>query len=358
MVTRGNFFKFVAFNSTLKSFYRNLAFLIRREDSQNDMKKTCGFIQIPLLFAIIVCFAVVGWVGYLGVNQYQNKQQANLLGSATQEKVIEQDNQVVNTNELSEVEKLRQEIDELKEQQSSPVSTQKNGQASIATVENGENFRENAIIAYKQTAEFFRRAIEETRNSYIPDIKDRRDKLTHRVNLVRETRFTNSGDGAVLNEMLDLFAQEHNKEVKFIDEVLVYIESNLISMTGYQIEYDRNVSLLLADNKKVVTRVEIMNLLEHESVFLDIKYKYIENIGEVMRNYYQSVMYYEGQYAEAGAIIRNAFSKISEPTNEAVQYYQPLPQINTNLTTRQQLLLNPIRCAINHDQIQTTVTCY
>lgn len=58
------------------------------------MKSRKGFIQIPLLIAIIVGVLVLGGGGYFGVKQYQNYR----------------------ADELSEVAKLRQEVEELKNQ--------------------------------------------------------------------------------------------------------------------------------------------------------------------------------------------------------------------------------------------------
>jgi len=330
------------------------------------MNSQKGFIQIPILVAIIIGLFVVGGAGYVGVKQYQKYQVEK-----PQQKIVAQNEQATSTAELSEVEKLRQEVDELKKQQTSFTQPQKQSepttketvktqpaQTPAATVKNEENFREVAITTYKQTAEFFRRAIEETRNNSIPDIKTRRSKLVYQTNLIRKDPFTNSGDGALLNEMFDLFAQEHEREIKFIDEILAYIESNLTSMSAYQAEYDKNASLLLADDKKIVTRAEIVSLFEHEKDFIDTRYKGVENINQAMINYYQSIINKEDLYAEEYATIKNALSKFSGPTTVSAPIYQPMPQIDYGLTARQQLLLNPIQCKINHDPIQTTVTCY
>jgi len=78
------------------------------------MKNQKGFIQIPILIAIIVGVLVLGGGGYLGIKQYQSHQAEN---------PSESDKQATTTSELSEIEKLRQEVDKLKEQQS-PSSTQ------------------------------------------------------------------------------------------------------------------------------------------------------------------------------------------------------------------------------------------
>jgi len=70
-------------------------------------KNQKGFIQIPLLIAIIAGVLVLGSVGYFGVKKYKNY--LNI-------KPKNDNNQSTTTPELSEVEKLRQEVEELKKQ--------------------------------------------------------------------------------------------------------------------------------------------------------------------------------------------------------------------------------------------------
>lgn len=74
------------------------------------MKNQKGFIQIPLLIAIIAGVLVLGGGGYISVKQYQNHQT----------EIAKENNQATSTSELSEVERLRQEVEQLKQQQSSP----------------------------------------------------------------------------------------------------------------------------------------------------------------------------------------------------------------------------------------------
>jgi S1-C subfamily serine protease len=82
------------------------------------MKNQKGFIQIPILIAIIAGVLVLGGAGYVGVKQYQNHQAQN-----PQTEITKEDNQSTSTPELSEVERLRQEVEQLKNQQSSSQSS-------------------------------------------------------------------------------------------------------------------------------------------------------------------------------------------------------------------------------------------
>ncbi|OHA40012.1 MAG: hypothetical protein A3G59_02840 [Candidatus Taylorbacteria bacterium RIFCSPLOWO2_12_FULL_47_20] len=91
------------------------------------MKNQRGFIQIPILIAIIAGVLVLSGAGYVGVRQYQNYQT----------ETAKENNQATSTPGLSEIEKLRQEVDELKKQQSSPntqtTSLKKETSASSAS---------------------------------------------------------------------------------------------------------------------------------------------------------------------------------------------------------------------------------
>lgn len=76
-------------------------------------KNKLGFIQIPILIAIIVGILVVGGGGYIGVKQLQNKTKfADDLKSDTKQPAIQIETQIPN----SDTELLRQEIEELRKQ--------------------------------------------------------------------------------------------------------------------------------------------------------------------------------------------------------------------------------------------------
>src|SRR3989338_990621 len=76
------------------------------------MKNIKGFIQIPLLIAIIAGVLVVGGGGYLGVKQYKNLQSDKQELTRGGEKAKEGNENI----KSAELETLRKEIDELKSQ--------------------------------------------------------------------------------------------------------------------------------------------------------------------------------------------------------------------------------------------------
>lgn len=77
------------------------------------MKNQKGFIQIPLLIAIVIGVIVVGGVSYVGVRQYQSSK----VDEPKEEAVITQVDESKKEGEFSEIEKLRQEVEILKKQQ-------------------------------------------------------------------------------------------------------------------------------------------------------------------------------------------------------------------------------------------------
>ena len=78
------------------------------------MKSQKGFIQIPILIVIIFGVIAIGGAGYVGLEQYQKYQAKNI-----QQKSLSEVNKKIGTPENLEFEKLKQEIEELKKQQSS-----------------------------------------------------------------------------------------------------------------------------------------------------------------------------------------------------------------------------------------------
>lgn len=70
-----------------------------------------GFIQIPLLIIIIAGFTIITGAGYFGIRKYSNHSVQN-----KKEIISEINKKATSTPELSEVEKLRKEVDELKNQ--------------------------------------------------------------------------------------------------------------------------------------------------------------------------------------------------------------------------------------------------
>ena len=78
----------------------------------DGMKNIKGFIQIPLLIAIIAGVLVVGGGGYLGVKQYKNLQSDKQELTRGGEKAKEGNENI----KSAELETLRKEIDELKSQ--------------------------------------------------------------------------------------------------------------------------------------------------------------------------------------------------------------------------------------------------
>ena len=283
---------------------------------------------------------------------------------------IEQKSEDVKKNDQSkEIEKLKKELEALKRQQQSSVSnvskqrqveSTKQVQTLVVTTKE-ENFRENIILMYARSAEDIKRFVKST-NIDIADLKDRRDRILNRVSLTKKTMyFTNLDHDTILfNQMIDLYVQEHEKEIKYINDNLEYIKSNTDFLDAYQAEYNRIILSFMANPQRVVMREELIKTMEYENdVSLERIYKAKKNIISALKNHYQSVIDNEDKYEKAGVILKDSLTKIGGTTSVSnSSYYQPMPQYDTGLTARQELLLNPIRCTIIHDPFQSFVTCY
>jgi len=85
------------------------------------MKNQKGFIQIPLLIAIIAGVLVLGGGGYFGVKQYQNYQVQKVEKERIALEQKQKEDEEAKTQEdakASEIEDLRREVEELKKSQS------------------------------------------------------------------------------------------------------------------------------------------------------------------------------------------------------------------------------------------------
>ena len=71
-----------------------------------------GFIQIPLLIAIVAGFLVVGGAGYLGWKQFKNHPRSSVTGP----QVVASTTSATTTTQVSEIDQLKQEVEDLKTQ--------------------------------------------------------------------------------------------------------------------------------------------------------------------------------------------------------------------------------------------------
>ncbi|MFA5997115.1 MAG: trypsin-like peptidase domain-containing protein [Candidatus Paceibacterota bacterium] len=92
------------------------------------MKNQGGFIPIPILLVAVASVLVLGGGGYFGVVQYQIHQAENPSKS---------DKQASTTPQLSEIEKLRQEVDELKKGQHSSNTNAPSVKKEVTTTSTG-----------------------------------------------------------------------------------------------------------------------------------------------------------------------------------------------------------------------------
>lgn len=108
-----------------------------------NMDSQKGFIQIPILIAIIVGVVVVGGAGYVAVKQYQD-QQTKSVAQQSENPIIQNEQATstpTSTQEISEIEKLRQEVEQPKKQQTSAPKQQ-----VVSTAPKKRNVLSNAEI--------------------------------------------------------------------------------------------------------------------------------------------------------------------------------------------------------------------
>jgi len=89
-------------------------------------KNSKGFIQIPILIAIIISVLIVGTGGYFGVRQYQSYQAKKIEKEKVaieQKQKEDKETKAQEDAKAAEVEKLRHEVEELKKSQAKIENT-------------------------------------------------------------------------------------------------------------------------------------------------------------------------------------------------------------------------------------------
>lgn len=237
-------------------------------------------------------------------------------------------------DQSSEIEKLQKEIEDLKKQQLSSVPAQIPTTLTTPTnataKQNDVNLRDSVVSLYAEQAEKIKLFIESTdMTDYITELKYRRDKLVRRVNFIKNNMyFTDINETTnAFNRVIDAYIQEHEKEIKYINENLTYINYQIALLERYRTEYNKKISSLLANTEKFVTVEEYISANQHEiDVGLDEVYDPQSNIYTALRNHYKTVQKQEDVYASGATGIENILLKMGESTRVSTSYYQPMPQ--------------------------------
>lgn len=229
----------------------------------------------------------------------------------------------------AEIRKLKKEVNELKNRQSSSVPTQAPiipaKQVVGQNPENkGRNFLESKIDTYKSMIESMKKSIEGMRNNEdISYFKDRRANLVYRLNYAKQ--LTLMPNESQINGMISLYWQAFEKDIRDVDYVFNVIESNIALTARYQEEYEKGLSSLLANPAQFVTQEELVKFLEseHSTKFVNRVFEGSENVSKTMQNYLATVGGKEDQYAMLKTAITNMLSNSINQLNAITNYGQP-----------------------------------
>lgn len=279
------------------------------------MNSRKGFIQIPILIAIIISAIVFGGGSYLIARKMSKP--------PSLQKIVSEPNVTTTTTEqaTSTRKAVMPRMDINAVPAPIPTASDKN---------KNYNFSESEISLYNGTPKMFEMMAEKIRNDEsIPYFKERRDRLVYRLSYAKQWKpLSNYGDGAILNEMSSLYVQEFEKDIRDVDDVFSAIESNIALMNHYRAIYEEKLSQLLADPKKFVTKEEFVKFTESEDVkkLVDREYEGLENVNVAMRKYLDSVDKKEDDYAETKTTIINALSTSIERMRMSASnnYSQPI----------------------------------
>ncbi len=274
------------------------------------MKNQKGFIQIPILIAIIISAVIFGGGGYFIAHEISKSSKVGLKSSTTKDT----DQQITSSGS----EALKSLVDtKLKDADTKPA---------VAPTKTEKNWEFSVKVA-AETAEKFKLLTKEIRNSEFNSyIKDRRNRIANNANLIKSMiNFPNYDDGAILNQMLSDYAGLYKIEIEDIDKTLIYVESQVTQLDNYQAEYNKKVSSLLAMPEKAITNAEAVSLLQSSGQIWLKNYDIQKNILDAYGIYNRSIGKREDNYEYANTLISAAFSKIKGTTSASDNYYQPMP---------------------------------
>src|SRR3989344_1755400 len=171
------------------------------------------------------------------------------------------------------------------------------------------NFLEIKKYWYRRAIQGMKTAQEEMRSKDLSYFKDRKNTLVYRLNYAKQiTPLPNYGENIFINNMISGYWQAFENDIKEVDEIISnLIESNISLTKSYQEKYEKDLSLLESNPNQFITREEYIKFAQienHESI--DKRFKGLENISTVMRNYLQSVEYKEDRYESMRLGIANS----------------------------------------------------
>lgn len=312
-----------------------------------------GFIQIPILVAIIVGVFVVGGAGYVGVKQYQSHQQA--------QKAIEEakpQNEQTTSNEQSEVEKLRQEVNELKKQQKSPTTPKTKGltldelnappakttpQSSASTVNKSKptpevvlkesnaavdaKSQDNNVVAAKENFSTFLSSLFTTEAKSYKDLVDLSDdmieSLDSNIDALKTEIAEHEGYKAVLGAdkapISDAYISDYNSDINRINQYKAAIITQKDSANNGVLIYKNNA---LKASSKFISKEDFLfnaNSLKNDEGW-NLQMKYLSQIFDYYKTYRKER---DNYYVKIDAELRALLYTMRNNTGPSIPTYQP-----------------------------------
>lgn len=293
---------------------------------KNEETPKGGFIQIPILIAILLGVILVGGVGYVGVKQYRNSQTGKNQQETKKEIIMPDSNKVTSTSDLSEVEKLRKEVDQLKKQQAdsnNQISPTQNVQKATGqtTATQNENFSSAVTSAMLSQAKSYQDLVDSA-DGTIQYIDISLDELATLI-------ATNEGYVSVLGpknseisqSLINLYQEDVSYSNAYIAEINSYRETAKIDALSY-----KNAALDITS--KFVDMQEFISTIE--TLKNDKNWNFIKNkLFETYKNYNTYRKNKDNFYIKTDAQLRVLYSQMTSSQAPAIPTYQTqvTPQI-------------------------------
>lgn len=293
------------------------------------MNRRCGFIQIPLLIAIISAIIVVGGTSYyLGTRQYQNKQQASIINLATQPTNVSEKPLQVEGERVTEAQSIHPTP-------APPENLQ----------ELGHNYLESEITFYNSFIGAMDETIKAIQKEDVSYFTDRKNNLVFRLSYAKQLQFI--PNNPLLNQLISSYWQAFENDIADVDAVFNSQLENISLARKYREVYVHELEDLQG-HSKFITRNEFTEWTKRDLIqdFPSKKYEPIEKFTSFQQNYLASVGSKEDNYEQIkNVIIDSLVSRLnSQPyISDSNQQTRPPSISDAELNQIRQDALNTLR---------------
>ncbi|MDO8469469.1 MAG: hypothetical protein Q7S84_00420 [bacterium] len=279
---------------------------------------------------------MIGGAGYIGVKQYQkyqtkNAQEAEI--SNTRKMQQEATSTTSSTLELSEVEKLRQEVEELKKQQVNPYETGSKIKIEVVapppvitqptTITSSPNYKPE-ILNILNTAKNNYISLLQYSGECVSMVSQRKTAVQQLMNPGRLITLPKVAFDSYLTQAYTLFYDIGEAELSSMDQFRIYCEATIPNSLNSNINKINDSMVSMQNSNKPATSVD---LISYQAIYFGSNN--IENsranIKDVIDRANKIIITSNSQYSQILSLLNKYVSDVTTPTAPPIQYIPSIP---------------------------------